>query len=75
MARKTHFIDGKEQIKYELNISIPREMHHFLVVESKRLAKLNGRPNKAYKPTDVVRALITAYYEKRMAGLWVSPDD
>jgi len=47
-------------------------MAAFLEVEAKRIGEAKG---KYVRPADVVRALITAYYEKRMAGLLVSPDD
>jgi hypothetical protein len=44
----------------------------FLEVEAKRMEEATG---KKCHPADVVRALITSYYEKRVAGLLVSPDD
>lgn len=44
----------------------------FLELEAKRITEETGRFTRH---SDVVRALITAYYEKRMAGLLVNPDD
>jgi hypothetical protein len=51
---------------------VPETMRAFLDIEAKRLSEERG---KLIKRGDVVRALITAYYEKRMAGLLVNPDD
>lgn len=47
-------------------------MKHFLEVEAKRLSEEHKR-NVTVK--DVIRALITAYWEKRLAGLLLGPDD
>jgi hypothetical protein len=44
----------------------------FLELEAKRMTEECG---KQCHTSDVVRALITAYYEKRVAGLLVTPDD
>jgi hypothetical protein len=47
-------------------------MMRFLELEAKRIGE---QQDKNYLPSDVVRALITAYYEKRVAGLMVGPND
>jgi hypothetical protein len=44
----------------------------FFELEAKRLTEKRGR--KVFI-TDIARALMAAYYEKRMAGLLVDPDD
>lgn len=44
----------------------------FLETEAKRLAERTGR---YITPSSIVRALITAYYEKRSMGLLIDPDD
>lgn len=54
-------------------IILPPPMMRFLEIEAKRYSE--GKRDVNYRPVDVVRALITAYYEKRMVGLMVSPDD
>jgi hypothetical protein len=47
-------------------------MMRFLELEAKRIGEKQG---KNYLPSDVVRALIASYYEKRVAGLLVDPND
>jgi hypothetical protein len=63
----------KEQIVSRVAITLPPEMREFLDMEAKRLRE-SGRKGKV-TPATIVRALITAYYEKRLAGLVTSPDD
>jgi hypothetical protein len=74
MARQTHRKpeEAREDIRRRLNIFVPPNMLAFLEVEAKRLSE---ERNQCLRHSDVVRALITAYYEKRMAGLLISPDD
>ena len=73
MPRKTHRPEeSREDIRCRLFMHIPETMRAFLDIEAKRLSEERG---KLIKRGDVVRALITAYYEKRMAGLLVNPDD
>lgn len=76
MPRKTHRVyaeDATEDIRFRMSIYVPKEMRDFLELEAKRLAEEKGKKVLA---ADVVRALITAYYEKRvLLDLLVSPDD
>lgn len=73
MPRKTHKPEEAcEDIRRRLNIFVPPNMLAFLELEAKRITEETGRFTRH---SDVVRALITAYYEKRMAGLLVNPDD
>jgi hypothetical protein len=74
MPRKSHRKpeDACEDIRRRLNIFVPPKMLAFLELEAKRMAEAHG---KRVRPSDVIRALITSYYEKRMAGLLVNPDD
>lgn len=74
MPRKTHRKpeESCEDIRRRLNIFVPPKMLAFLELEAKRLTEERG---KRIRHSDVIRALITSYYEKRMAGLLVSPDD
>ena len=62
----------QEDIRRRLNIFLPPPMMRFLELEAKRYGEKNG---KIYQPADIVRALITSYYEKRIADLLVTPDD
>ncbi len=75
MPRRTHRAapeEAREDIRARLNIFIPPTMKSFLDLEAKLMSEETGR---YCQPADVVRALIAAYYEKKMAGLLVSPDD
>lgn len=74
MPRKTHQKpeEAREDIRRRLNIFVPPRMLAFLELEAKRLSEERG---KRILPSDVIRALVTSYYEKRMAGLLVTPDD
>jgi hypothetical protein len=77
MARRTHRklneeeVDGKGILR-KFCIYVPPPVAAFLEVEAKKASEKKG---KLVKPTDIVKALIAAYYEKRVAGLLVSPDD
>ena len=75
MARSTHKRapeEAQEDIRRRLTLFLPPEMLHFLEVEAKRLTLQRG---KHVHPSDILRALATSYFEKRMAGLILSPDD
>lgn len=74
MPRKTRGSpeELQEDISYSMRLRLDREMVAFLEVESKRLSEQQGR---RIRPTDIARALITSYYEKRIAGLVTCPDD
>jgi hypothetical protein len=74
MARRSHKKpeEAQEDIRRRLNIFVPPSMLAFLEVEAKRLSEDSG---KLIRHSDIIRALVTSYYEKRMAGLLVSPDD
>ncbi len=54
-------------------IYLPPDMKAFLDLEAKRL-KSKGIKGKI-TASSIVRALITSYYEKRVAGLVTCPDD
>ncbi len=74
MPRKTHRgpEEACEDIRRRVTLSIPPNMLAFLELEAKRVSEESG---KLTTPPDVVRALVTAYYEKKMAGLLIGPDD
>lgn len=74
MPRRTHKApeEAQEDIRRRLNIFVPPTMLAFLEIEAKRLTKERG---KLIRHSDIIRALVTSYYEKRMAGLLVNPDD
>jgi len=76
MPRRTHRSkpeEAQEDIRRRVTILLNQPMMTFLEVEAKRYSE--GKRDVNFTPADVVRALITAYYEKRMIGLMVSPDD
>lgn len=76
VPRRTHKSrpeEEQEDIRSRMVIILPPPMMRFLEIEAKRYSE--GKRDVNYRPVDVVRALITAYYEKRMVGLMVSPDD
>jgi len=62
----------REDIEYSMRLKLDRDMVAFLEVEAKRLTE---QGKKRVRPTEIVRALITSYYEKRIAGLVSCPDD
>lgn len=74
MPRRTHSKpeEAQEDIRRRLNIFVPPAMLAFLELEAKRLSE---KRRKVIRHSDIIRALITSYYEKRMAGLLVNPDD
>lgn len=75
MARRSHGPapeEAQEDIRYQMRTCLSIPMRRFLELEAKRLSAKVGR---RLEPPDIVRALITSYYEKRMAGLLVNPDD
>jgi hypothetical protein len=74
MSRRSHKPeeDVQENIVFRLACTLPTRILEFLEVEAKRLSDAEGRK---IKPQDVVRALIVAYYEKRMLNLVTTPDD
>jgi hypothetical protein len=82
MARKTHQplhdeTSKKEEIDKDTRILLTNEMLSFLESEVVRLNIKLKREGKKDKMTvqRLIRALITAYYEKRVVGLLVNPDD
>jgi len=74
MPRRSHkqAVEAVEDIRYRSTLQLPPHMSRFLDVEAKRLSK---QTNKNVSPQDIVRALIAAYYEKRMLKLVTCPDD
>jgi hypothetical protein len=81
MARKTHTPQDdtsiKEYIYKDTRIMLSDEMRSFLESEVIRLNIKLEREGSKDKMTvqRLIRALITAYYEKRVVGLLVNPDD
>lgn len=74
MPRKTHRPEEvQEDIRYRVNLQLPPALMHFLELEAKIYSE--GQRDVNYTVADIVRALITAYYEKRMVNLMVNPDD
>lgn len=53
-------------------MELPLDMISFLDVEAK---KFSEQQSCKITTTDIVRALIASYYEKRIAGLVSCPDD
>ena len=74
MGRKTHASEPEaiEDIRHRTATLFTPEMHRFLELEAKRLSDKHG---KTYTIQDVIRALVASYYEKRMIGLLIEPDD
>jgi len=76
MPRRSHTIKSEEEAQEDMRrihqLRLPPELSDFLDVEAKRET---DRKKKRVRPADIIRALIVAYYEKRLAGLLVSPDD
>jgi len=75
VARKTHRSsdeEHQEDPRPRLTLFLDLEMRRFLDVEAKRLSV---KYDRRIRPADVAKALITSYYEKRLAGLLVDPDD
>jgi hypothetical protein len=75
MARKAHKVlesEAAEDTREDIRVILPPELKRFLETEAKRI-----RDNhfKKCTPQILLRALLTAYYEKRMIGLLVDPDD
>lgn len=76
MARRSHRKPGDDEglgiIERQVVLRLPRPMLAFLDLEAKMMSEKKG---KQVLRGDIVKALIAAYYEKRIAGLLVSPDD
>jgi len=71
--RRTHLQkEPEEDIRSRINIWLPTPMKHFLEIEAKKQSEERGRH---INMKDIIRALITAYWEKRLANLLVNPDD
>ena len=80
MPRRTHLAEEerKEYIDKPFRVFFSLQMRHFLDMEARRLTdkkrqiKIGAR---RVKVQDIIRALVTSYYEKRTIGLLVNPDD
>jgi len=78
LPRKTHRSprlseeEHNEDPRPRLTLFLELDMHKFLELEAKRLSV---KYERRLRPPDIAKALITAYYEKRVAGLLVDPDD
>jgi hypothetical protein len=59
-------------VQPEISLTISNELNRFLQQEAARMSRKLGR---TIRRIDIVRALITSYYEKRAIGLLVDPDD
>jgi hypothetical protein len=81
MPRKTHVPQDeasiKESIRRDTRIILSDQMKKFLEAEAVRLNIKLAKEGKKDKMTvqRLIRALITAYFEKRVVGLLVNPDD
>ncbi|CAB4131589.1 hypothetical protein UFOVP276_31 [uncultured Caudovirales phage] len=81
MSRKTHIPQDEasiqESIRKDTRIILSDQMTKFLEAEVVRLNIKLDKEGKKDKMTvqRLIRALITAYFEKRVVGLLVNPDD
>jgi hypothetical protein len=80
MPRRTHRSEEEqiEEITRSFRIILSPQMRHFLDVEARRLTDKKRQIKaqaKRVKAQDIIRALVTSYYEKRTIGLLVNPDD
>jgi CRISPR/Cas system-associated protein Csm6 len=76
VPRRTHRLvpeeEAIEHIPAILKIRLAPEMVQFLETEARRLSERGKKPRTVQ---DVLRALVAAYYEKRMIGLLLDPND
>ena len=75
MPRKTHKLppeENIEKINSLIHLDVGNALKKFLELEAKMQTEKLGQHITVQ---DIIRALITAYYEKKMAGLLVNPDD
>ena len=80
MPRQTHRAEEEriEAIHDYTVIILPPKMRRFLEFEAARLTdkdRLIKRSARRVTPQTIIRALVTAYYEKRTIGLLVNPND
>lgn len=80
MPRRTHRSEEEqvEGITKETGVYLSPQMRHFLDMEARRLTDKKRQIKagaKRVKVQDIIRALVTSYYEKRTIGLLVNPDD
>jgi len=71
MARHERYRDERVFQPF-IGTTITVELNQFLIQEARRMSEKLGR---TIRRGEIVRALITAYYEKRVIGLLVDPDD
>jgi hypothetical protein len=73
MARRPYnYRHGDKVFQPFIGTTISVELNQFLLQEARRMTKKLGR---SVTKGHIVKALITAYYEKRVIGLLVEPDD
>ena len=76
MPRKTHGQlpdeERVEKIDPNIDLHLGPTLKKFLALEAKHQSEKIGRH---VSMQDILRALLTGYYEKKMAGLLVNPDD
>ena len=78
VSRRTHLSARSAEEEYNedprarMTLFLELDMHKFLELEAKRLSVKHGH---RVRPPDIAKALLAAYYEKRVAGLLVDPDD
>ena len=80
MPRKTHRSEEEriERINRAFATFLSPQMRHFLDMEARRLTDKKRQIKAGARRVnvqDIIRALVTSYYEKRTIGLLVNPDD
>lgn len=80
MPRRTHRSEEEQidNIERSIRIFLSPQMRNFLDMEARRLTDKKRQIKigaKRVKVQDIIRALVTSYYEKRTIGLLVNPDD
>ena len=80
MPRRTHRAEEEriERIGKAFRVFLSPQMRNFLDMEARRLTDKKRQIKigaKRVRVQDIIRALVTSYYEKRTIGLLVNPDD
>ena len=80
MPRRTHRAEEEriESIERACRVFLSPQMRNFLDMEARRLTDKKRQIKagaKRVRVQDIIRALVTSYYEKRTIGLLVNPDD
>jgi len=80
MPRRTHRSEEEriESIGKAFRVFLSPQMRNFLDMEARRLTDKKRQTKigaRRVRVQDIIRALVTSYYEKRTIGLLVNPDD